>query len=197
MRMKKPAGFTLIEVLAAMSLTVVILVTVVLVIRSEIGLSRVLAETDRSWSTVRTLTAMITTQMASATGLTGDDFVPFIGKDRETTFLTNLSRSGPTPQGRGVVEATYRFEEERGFVYRERFLPLIEVPGWDQPQTYEGILSPLVAGMSLSYLDHNGENYSEWPPDNRDAPLLPEAVLISLEITGVADPIDFTVRINQ
>jgi hypothetical protein len=190
----------MVEVLVALALTVMLLAAILLVVRAEIGLSTAVRESGRGWETGRSLATMINLQVASAANPKGGKTPPLEGDSRQVTFLTTISRSGPAPQGKGIVEVSYRWDEKGTFHYRERLIPL---PGITPPAEDPGEpgdeeeLTALLAEFALRYIDKEGGEHDVWPLPDEQELTLPAAVLVTVRPAGLRDPLLLVARVNR
>lgn len=187
MRRTGQAGFTLIEILVAVSVTALLLGTIYGIF-TAVSNARQRVESDASgYHLARVLTDRLAREIRGTYWQQGHEGTVFAGEaDAAGNGTLELSTTAASPLGRsagGIARISYSLEEdliegERRWRLRRREAPLFD-PDFDRR---EGLrLSEAVEAFELRY--YEGERWVErWDASNRGR--LPQLVEIRLEIVA-------------
>ncbi len=177
LRRGRPRGFTLIEILIAMSILSVVIVilggAMRLGIRSVEKGEREASEIERLRSVVLVMDRQIQSIIPSSREIEGERVVWFEGDERRCLFLTDASLWG---RKEGLVEVSYGVEEDGSEGVR---MTLQERPPWGE----DGLETVLLEGLEEArfayyYTDQDGEG--QWTESWERKDLFPESIALTI-----------------
>lgn len=206
-----PEGFTLFELLIAISIFAIVLTTIY---ASSTGTFRVVGETESEVEIYRmariAMERMLEdleslyVQRSPLTGKSAEGASTtslFVGKDQEidgrsADTLRFISRAhvnlGGQDQDPGAVEISYyvrESDEGDDLVLYRSDKPVFEVSGSPEEETGGLVLSERLVSVTLTYRDENGDVREGWDSDSEELKdKTPKMVSISLEFQNTSNP---------
>lgn len=189
------AGFTLIEILVAVTMLVIVIGAIYGAFRAGNQSSVMIEEQSDLHQTARVLLWRISNELCSLYAPTSPDAITLEGDnsqekggpahfDRLTFTTLSHKPCGAVDQRGDVCTVTYAAEASDdgtplGLFVKEDYAPDLHATDTQADSLPETVVSTLVVGMDCSYLDPSTE---EWVDQWTDQTTLPEAVRVQLTL---------------
>jgi general secretion pathway protein J len=193
--MRSQAGFTLFEVLVAVSIVALLLTTVYGVFTSVSGAKERLETTGEGYHQARVLFDRISREVRGAYVPAGHPDALFAGGNGATPFL-ELSTSAATPQGGGkggINVVRYEVQVDSESSDGRKVLLRSEVPLHEADQRQEGAYRLATGLEDLRWRYYDGEQWLEEWPTKRAQGANAAGQMLEVRLTVIIDdqPVDF------
>ncbi len=196
MRLRNRQGFTLLELLIAISLSIIILIILFAALRLGYKSADKGTEKSEQSQKIRIISDRITWLLRGAypyyRNTVDEQKLFFEGKDDRVGFVTSsVDPRGKGPEDLGGLKWVSLFADREGLKIREKVFFLKDVFDDSGGKLY--LLDPDVRKISFQYLDiaegeKQGSWTSEWDPEDRET--IPAAVRVRMTIEQNGKEID-------